>query len=50
MRITETSGDADTDEGEVLPRRARLFHYLALTGFAINMLVVALIFGYWLFN
>ena len=31
-------------------RRSRIFDYLAITGFAINMIVVALIVGHWLMS
>ena len=31
-------------------RRSRIFDYLAITGFVINMIVVVLIVGHWLMS
>lgn len=46
MTALKASHDVDTAEGKPL-RRSRIFDYLVITGFSINMIVVAVIFYYW---
>lgn len=46
MTSPKASHNVDAAEGKPL-RRSRIFDYLVLTGFSINMIVVAIIFYYW---
>ena len=46
MTSPQASHNVDTAEAKPL-RRSHIFNYLAITGFSINMLVVAVIVYYW---